>query len=361
MMKTFANRIEALMRRDAVTTLPHMCLYVFSLVYGVGVRLRLFLYSAGILKAHRLPCRVVSIGNITVGGTGKTPVAMLVAEFIAASGAKVVILSRGYKRRSKGLVVVSDYASVLATAEEAGDEPFLMARRLAGVPVVVSSDRVGAGRLICERFKPDYIILDDGFQHLRLFRDVNIMLVDGLVGFGNGHLLPAGILREPVSGAARADAVMVKDGRRGRGVADALHTMRFEPLSLTYRPGALTDVRDARQVDGGVDMLKHRKVFAIAGIANPASFFDSIEKLGLKVIGTLVFPDHHWFTHDDIKAIMTAAVRAGADAIVTTEKDGVRLAPILSRVSNSLPVYALHIAAACDEEALRRLIFTEKD
>jgi len=364
MKKTFAGRIEEFMRREAVTTWPHLCLYLLSLVYGATAGLRLRLYSAGILKAHQLPCRVISVGNITVGGTGKTPVAILVAGLIRASGAKAVILSRGYKRKSKGLVVVSDYASVLATAQEAGDEPFLMARRLAGVPVVVSSDRVGAGRFICERFKPDYIILDDGFQHLRLFRDVNIMLVDGLVGFGNDHLLPAGILREPVAGARRADAVMVKDGPLSRGAADTLRSMGLEPLSFTYRPGSLIEVAKARPVDGGIGILKHRKALVLVGVANPASFFNSLERLQVKVMERLVYPDHHWFTPDDIKAIRSAAVRAGAEVIVTTEKDAVRLASIVSpapSVPDNLPVYALCIDAVCNEAALKRMIFAEKD
>lgn len=357
MKRGIARRIEALMAEDAVTTLPHFILYLLSLVYGMAVGLRLFLYSAGILKAARLPCRVISVGNITVGGTGKTPVAILLAGLIRKEGGKAVILSRGYKRKSKGLVLVSDYDSILATVFEAGDEPYLMARRLPGVPVVVSSDRAAAGRFACERFKPDYIILDDGFQHARVFRDVNIMLIDADVGFGNGHLLPAGILREPVAGAARANFIMVKNGPLNNGAAQTLRASGLQAMNFTYKPSGLFDVSQAQPVDISAASIRGRKALVIAGLANPASFFRSIDGLRVNVVKTIAYPDHHWFTPDDIKAIARAAAEAGADILITTEKDAVRLGPL---APDGPPVYALAIDAVCDEAALRRLIFEVK-
>lgn len=357
MKKTLAGRIEGLMYEDAVTTWAHLILYLFSLVYGLAVAMRLLLYSAGVMKAARLPCRVISVGNITVGGTGKTPVAMLIAGLIRKEGGKVVILSRGYKRRSKGLVIVSDYASILATVQEAGDEPYLMAKRLAGVPVVVSSDRVASGRIAYERFKPDYIILDDGFQHIGLLRDVNILLVDGNAGFGNGHLLPAGILREPVAGAGRASFVMVKNGQLNKGVSQTLRASGLQAVNFTYKLSSLLDVSQAQPVEISVASIRARKALAIAGLANPASFFKSLEILRVKVVKTLAYPDHHWFTPDDIKAIMRTVVDSGADILITTEKDAVRLNP---HALDGLPIYALSVDAVCDEAALRRLIFDAK-
>lgn len=353
MKKTLGSAIEALMYKDAVTTLPHFILYLFSIAYGLVVSLRLLLYSAGVLKAARLPCRVISVGNITVGGTGKTPVVMLIAGLIRKEGGKVVILSRGYKRRSKGLVIVSDYDSVVATVQEAGDEPYLMARRLSGVPVVVSSDRVAAGRYACERFKPDYIILDDGFQHIRLFRDINIMLVDAGVGFGNGHLLPAGILREPVKGAGRANLVMVKNGQTNNTTAQALSASGRQTVNFTYKPSGLIDVSQAQPLGVSVASLKGKNALAFAGLANPAAFFMSMDNLGMKVVKTVAYPDHHWFTQDDMKTIFAAAVSAGADVLITTEKDAVRIANL---VFDGLPVYALTVDAVCDDAVLKRLI-----
>ncbi|MBI5562237.1 MAG: tetraacyldisaccharide 4'-kinase [Deltaproteobacteria bacterium] len=339
------KKVEELMRKDAVTSLPHFFLYLLSLFYGAAVRLRLGLYSAGVLRTQRLPCRVVSIGNITVGGTGKTPLALLAAEILRREGKKTVILSRGYMRKTKGLVIVSDYDALLASPEEAGDEPCLMARRLPGVPVVVCHDRVKAGRAAVERFKPDFVILDDGFQHVRLGRDVNLLLVDGNEGLGNGHLLPAGILREPVSGAARADAVMIKNG--GEKDAALINGFNAPSMRFTYRAAGFVNLRDGRILK--TDALKAIDAVAVAGIANPAPFFKTLAALKVKVARTLVFPDHHWFTQTDMEDML----KTGAKAIVTTEKDGVRMN---AAAFGKVPVYALAVDAVVEDEAAFRRI-----
>lgn len=351
MKKTLTKKIEALMREETIASVPHFFLYLASLIYGAAVRARRALYSIGVLKTRRLPCRVVSIGNITVGGTGKTPLAILVAGLVQKDGCKAVILSRGYKRKSKGLVVVSDYASMLAGPQEAGDEPYLMAKRLPGVAVVVSSDRAGAGRYACERFKPDYIILDDGFQHIRLERDVNILLVDGRDGFGNGHLLPAGILREPVVGAARSGLVMVKNKLPHGKDSDAIRGLGLPVMRFTYRSTAIIDLKDGSVLKTG--LFKGKKAVAVAGLANPAGFYKTLEGLGIKVVKTLSYPDHHWFSVADVGEIKKTAVEAGA-VVIMTEKDGVRLAGLQQ---GGVEFYSLSIDAVVqDYDAFDRLI-----
>ncbi|MBI5810633.1 MAG: tetraacyldisaccharide 4'-kinase, partial [Deltaproteobacteria bacterium] len=186
--------IDRWMRDEHTGLAPHIALYLLSILYGASVRMRASLFAIGLIKTKRLPCRVVSIGNLTVGGSGKTPMVMHMADILQKKGRRVVILCRGYKGSAKGVNAVSDGRTVLLGYKEAGDEPYLLARRLKGVPVVVGRDRYKSGLYAIEAFSPDVILLDDGFQHIRLARDVNILLVDSKEGFGNGHLLPRGLL-----------------------------------------------------------------------------------------------------------------------------------------------------------------------
>ena len=337
-MSSLREKIALWMRDEAIGPIPHLLLLILSLFYGAAVRVRLFLYSVRILWRKKLPCAVVSIGNITVGGTGKTPVVIYLADYFLSAGKKVVILSRGYGglASKKEPVVVSDGVKILLGPAEAGDEPYLMAGRLKGVPVVISPDRVKGGRLAVERFSPDVILLDDGYQHIRLKRDVNILLVDSIEGFGNGFLLPRGILREPLGGLKRADAAMVKGGNLRRQDRELLKEYDIPVLSFEYRPSSVIEARLGAEVE--VEMLKGKRVLAIAGVANPNPFFKSLEKLGAHVADTLAYPDHHAYTAGDIDDIAKAA--KGADIVLTTEKDAVKLKSLSGA---RLPLYALRI------------------
>jgi len=338
-MSRLKEKVTLWMRDEAIGPVPHLLLLILSFFYGAAVRARLFLYAVRLLWRKRLPCAVVSVGNITVGGTGKTPVTIYLAKYFMGAGKKVVILSRGYggSASKKEPVVVSDGVNkILLGPAEAGDEPYLMAERLKGAAVVISQDRVKGGRMIMERFAPDVILLDDGYQHLRLKRDVNILLIDSIDGFGNGFLLPRGILREPLSGLKRADAAMVKGGNLRRQDKELLKEYDIPVLSFEYRPSAVIEVRIGAEF--GIDMLKDKRVLAVAGIANPNPFFKSIEKLGSHVTDTLAYPDHHAYTARDIDDIARAA--KGADIVLTTEKDAVKLRGL---PGSRLPLYALRI------------------
>ncbi|MDO8426987.1 MAG: tetraacyldisaccharide 4'-kinase, partial [Deltaproteobacteria bacterium] len=348
-MSGLRKNIERWMRQDEIGTLPGLFLSSLSSVYSSGVRLRSFLYGSGIYRAKRLPCRVISVGNLTVGGTGKTPVAIHIAEFLKKNNARVAILSRGYKGSTKGVTAVSDGKNILTGPKEAGDEPYLMAERLKGVPVVIGADRYKAGLFAIENFSPDFIILDDGFQHIRLARDLNILLIDSIEGFGNGHLLPRGILREPVEAVKRADMIMVKGGAS----KDDLKRFDKPVFEFSYKPIALRDINN--NIEAGLGFITGRKVLAIAGIASPSSFFKSLAELNADIIKTLSFPDHHDYIQSDINEIRARS--RGAELIIATEKDGVKL----KGQSLGLPAFSLAIDAEIkDKETFYGLLLPRK-
>ena len=319
-----------------------------SLVYGAGVRLRLSLYRTGIFKTHTLPCTVISVGNITAGGAGKTPMTIHIAGLLKKMGRSVVVLSRGYKRSSKGVKIVSDGAKLLLGPMEAGDEPYLMARRLEGVPVVVGEDRVKAGEYAIRKFTPDCILLDDGFQHIRLFRDLNILLVDSKTAFGNDRLLPAGLLREPMGGVGRADLIMikgVKDHKLKPSDEERLKDFNLDTLGFHYRVTGASALKKKKRL--GPDELGGLKVFALAGVANPGAFLETLKELGASVTGKLLYRDHHAYSKADFDSIIKAA-EGQAELIVTTEKDGVKLERF---ADGRVPIYAIGIEVVVDEAA----------
>ena len=294
-------------------------LYPLSLVYGWGVALRLALYNRGICSAHRLPCKVISIGNLTLGGSGKTPVVAYLAGMFTKAGKRVAILSRGYRGRAgAGTQLVSDGTNVLLSAKEAGDEPVMLARNLPGVPVITNKDRYQAGLYACQRFQPQLVLLDDGFQHLALIRDVNILLVDEKILENDFPLFPAGPLREPLRNGDRADLIMYSS--RGCSVDDLKRFGLNQPaVGFMVKPVRLVELGTGAARP--VSVLRGQRVLAVAGIARPERFFRTITELGGDC-KALSFPDHHLFRGRDYSKIGQAA--AGCDMIVVTEKDAVR-------------------------------------
>jgi len=320
-----------------------------SYLYEAGVRTRLGLYRAGALRSRSLPCSVISVGNITAGGSGKTPLTMYIARYLMKRGARVVIVSRGYGGSLKGLGVVSNGAGeILLGAAEAGDEPLLMARSLRGVPVVVGADRFAAGTLAIKEFSPTVIILDDGFQHIRLFRDLNILLVDGSVPLTGARLLPAGPLREPLSAIKRADMVLVKGGSLNDYDKELLGRYNFRATGFVYMAGGVTDLETNESLT--LADLKGVPLMAIAGIARPESFFTTLKDSGLKVVGTISYSDHYPYKAEDISVISEKMKTSGAEAFITTEKDGVKLSPLLR--GGGLAGYALSIDVRLKEKSV---------
>lgn len=319
-------------------------LYSVSLLYGAGRKLGQLGYQKKIFPVRRLPCRVICVGNLAVGGTGKTPMTMYLAGKLKQFGYRPAIVSRGYRGAAQNRGdVVSDGRSIRMGPEQAGDEAFMMAGRLKDVPVIVGRDRFAAGMLAVSKFQADVIVLDDGFQHLRLQRDVDLVLLDHLRPFGNMHLLPRGVLREPISALARATACIFTRYRADGGGSPAsmiemiakhspqlpVFTSTHVPYHYTIRSGAriLLDENMVCSAPESADILNCGKIFGFSGIARNQDFQDTVRNLGFRTGGFVEFSDHHRYTSQDFGYIRAAADIANARCLITTEKDLVRIPP----------------------------------
>jgi tetraacyldisaccharide 4'-kinase len=284
-------------------------------------------YAAGICSTRRLPVPVISIGNLTVGGSGKTPLTALVAGALDELGTSPAILSRGYGRRTRGVCVVADRDGARLSASEAGDEPRLLAEQLPGIPVVVGESRYDAGRAALERCGAHALVLDDGFQHRTLAKDLEILAVQGAAPWGNGRLFPRGVLREPMSALRRVNVAVVTNPPHGAAVEHIAERLRQHGspaivLTATYQAHAL---RCADGTAHSPETLAGRRVVAFAGLASPEGFVTTLSSLGATVAELVEFPDHHPYSEADLDRIRASARRAGADWVVTTEKDWMRL------------------------------------
>jgi len=301
------------------------------------VRVRNTLYKKKILQTKKLPCTVISIGNITVGGTGKTPVTIYVAKLIEKLGYKVAIISRGYKGKlEKTGGIVSDGENIFVDAFDAGDEPYMIASKLKTIPVVVGRDRFKAGKIAVKTFSPDVIILDDAFQHLKLARDINLILLDHACPFGNRHLAPRGILREPVSALLRSDAVIfTRSDSKGTTFEKDRPFMQNKPIFKSFHKPYLykiisgnqdNDISNADRLHhDSVGYLKGKHVVAFSGIAKNDDFFHTLCKLGCNIKKHITFTDHYPYLNKDLEAIFEVAKNVCADCVVTTEKDYMRV------------------------------------
>ncbi len=308
-----------------------------SFIFSVIVSFRYFLYRSGLKRRNPLGIQVISIGNVTAGGTGKTPVTEIFARTLAAEGRKVAILSRGYRRKEAPWwqrlftqvidppLVVSDGKRVLLDATIGGDEPYMLASNLPGVAVVVDRDRVKAGRYAIKRLGCDTIILDDGFQYQKLKHSIEVVLVDATNPFGNGHMLPRGVLREPARHLKRADIIFLT---KCRGDTTAViseirkYNKTAEIVECSHAPRVLKDVWSREEYP--LSWLEGRTVCTLSGIASPKGFENSLRHLGSKVIWCERYADHHRYDSSEILYALNRTADMGADALVTTEKDAVR-------------------------------------
>src|SRR3989441_697132 len=302
-----------------------------SHLYGLAMRARRVLFRSGLLRQQILPCRVISVGNLTVGGTGKTPVVIALAAALRDRGRKVGVISRGYKRRSgTSILEISDGRTLRGHPGDSGDEPFLIAHRCSGVPVAVGADRPLVGRYLVDRFCLDTLVLDDGYQHLALRRDMDILVLDAGAPFGNGYLLPRGRLREPLSAMERASAVLVTRASQAQRLDELQATVRAVapavPIWITdFAPSAVVKVGGSAAVEPSA--LKGERVLAVSGIGNPESFRRLLGAAGAIVVDHCVFPDHHAYSVDDLQRVRSAAEQAGGERNVTTEKKAAKIAP----------------------------------
>lgn len=353
-MKLSARTLRIL-KGETPLPLYFFILAPLCLIYSAVLRLRAVLYLVGALKIRKLPCKVVSVGNLTAGGTGKTPFVIYIAGLLAEMGLKAAVVTRGYGGSAEGtIMVVSDERRVLLGPSEAGDEAVLLARSLPGTPVVMGSDRYRAGLKTRDRFGPDVIILDDGYQHMVLHRDLNILLLDAAHPFGNGFTLPMGYLREPKSAVKRADIAVLTRVERAQGEPMVQGLQPNVPvIKAAYRPRSLHGVWDKAEM--GLEGLSGKTVLAVSGIADPGSFTLILQKLNAKITGTIEYPDHYGYTPEDIVSIGAEAARMGAEMVVVTEKDAVKLSRL---TPGPCPFLALGIEMDITEgaEPLRELI-----
>ncbi|MFZ7124657.1 MAG: tetraacyldisaccharide 4'-kinase [Desulfobacterales bacterium] len=349
-MPMVRTQIEALIRGEHSTVNPCLRLAASAAerCYEAGVRIRLHAYRSGRLHRHRLSCPVISVGNLTVGGTGKTPFSQFLAERLSQAGYRIAVISRGYLGRSERIGgIVSDGSRLLMGPRQAGDEPFLLALKLLKwrVPVLVGGDRVAVGQFAVQRFKPDAVLLDDGFQHLRLMRDVDLVLMDAARPIGNGRLLPNGPLREPVESLSRCSAIVATRctpesvAGREKGGDMAVFDQKMtagKPLFLSsFRPVFYRRSRLAHQEGAGSPglepmcgtELRGKQVFLFSGIARNREFRLSVERQGCCICGGWEFRDHHAYSRQDLLRIGEKASQTGAEMLLTTEKDWVKVSP----------------------------------
>jgi tetraacyldisaccharide 4'-kinase len=358
-VETFVLQVIFEQRRGKRAALVRATLFLLSKLFALAVKARRFLYNVRILRDSTLGVQVIAIGNLTVGGTGKTPVVEKFARELQEQGRTVAILSRGYRSKPPPLHkrilnkllfredrtpprVVSDGKSLLLDSETAGDEPYMLASNLKDVVVLVDKDRVKSGRYAIEKFGCDTLLLDDGFQYWKLRgRRRDIVLIDCQQPFGNEHLLPRGTLREPPSHLARANTIFITKSNSNTanlrtritqlnptaGIIECLHhPLYFEDIFTSERHG--------------LDLINGRRVAALSGIAQPESFEQSLSQLGVELVYTKRFADHHRFTQQEVLNVINRSKKRQAQVIITTQKDVVRFPKIDRR---DLPIYFMRV------------------
>ncbi|HXX24403.1 MAG TPA: tetraacyldisaccharide 4'-kinase [Terriglobia bacterium] len=314
-----------------------------------GVKLRDMIYRRGWLKTRRLTRPVISVGNLSVGGTGKTPMVILMAKTLLAAGHRPCILTRGYRRRGgKGPIVLDPDAGLIFDPRKVGDEPAALARALPNVPIIVYGDRFRAGKIGERDFRATVHLLDDGFQHLALHRDLDVVLLDVTRLSSDLAVLPAGRLREPFSALQRAHWVMLTRTELGDVGELQARVQAVNPLARIFRCSTkFAGLVEARsRLAEPLENLLPRKVWAFCGVGNPDAFFADLRSWGFRVAGEGVFPDHHAYGRPDLDNISALSRSAGAEAILTTEKD---LMNLPANWNAPVPLFACCIETEVEE------------
>ena len=351
-MKTYFSKLHYCKNPGVLDKAALTLLMPATLGYALIASLRNLLYDTGLMRSVKLPEKVISIGNLTTGGTGKTPVTSAIANYLIGSGKKVAVISRGYggKLSCDDTNIISDGEKTFYTADMAGDEPFWITQNAPGTVVITGKDRVKSGKLAIKNFGCDVLLLDDGFQHRRVRRDLDILLVDSEKEFGNGFLLPAGALRENLCGTKRADKVVI---------VEKTPCENTEKLQKMFGEKYVKDTCICRFTGGDVYNIltgevvdKIKTAVAFTGIAQPESFFNLLEQKGIELKAKKVFPDHHLYSPEDIEEILKDV--QGTDAVIATEKDCVKIQQILKQVQDDnvketqTPVCALKLETSLD-------------
>jgi tetraacyldisaccharide 4'-kinase len=334
-------------------TKPIPALAPFGWLYECGMRLRNFFFDKGIFRSVAVGVPVVSVGNVTAGGTGKTPIADLVVKQLLEKEKRVAVVSRGYGRKTMGTVVVSNGKRILATVEQGGDEPLLLAQRNPAAIVIVDEQRVRGGIRAVREFGADVIVLDDGFQHRAIQRDVDIVLVDAAHPPVEIPMLPAGTRREPLNALRRATAIVVTKADALPDTASLIRELRRYTaaaiLTSRYRPVAFRRAKTGFSIT--MQNVDGKSAVAFCGIAQPESFRAALESIGLRVDAFFPFDDHHVYTEADLQQVVDAVAAHHASYIVTTEKD---VARCLQGAGHDMiekdPVFFLEMKVSIDQQ-----------
>ena len=331
-LETIKKKIERVMMRcedRRSSGLFEILLHALSLIYGGVIRLRILFYGYGLFTSRKLPCIVISVGNITVGGVGKTPVSVYVLDLLRGLGYNVAAISRGYKGKiHKHGGVVSDGRKLYMDPTAAGDEPYLITDRLRDVPVLIGRNRFKMGQTAIRRFSTQVLVMDDCFQHLQLDRDIDLLLLDSETPFGNRHCIPRGPLREPVAGVKRASAIVLTRQRDEVPPARAdlekeIGSVPIPVFHCRHMPAGLVIAGSESSLQ--LDFLKGRRLFAFSGISRNDSFRRTVTDLGGSVDAFAEFFDHHPYSTEDLGFIWEKASALEVDNLITTEKDYVRI------------------------------------
>lgn len=332
-----------------------------SLSYACGIRLRTYGYDRGWLARRQLPVPVISIGNLTVGGTGKTPLVIELTQWLLEAGRRVAVLSRGYKRTSREpWLLVSDGTKMVATAEAAGDEPFLIAQRCPRAIVAVGADRYRSGCRILDRCPVDCILLDDGFQHLGLYRDIDLLLLDATDTQGLKELLPAGRLREPMTAAKRATAVIVTRAEKPIQVDAVMTRLRgaVDPVPTTaqvvFRVMEVVSLSTGRSRPGG--WCRGKKALLVSGVGHSGSFRATADTLGISVLDEVIYPDHYRYTGHEVARLEKRVAELNAELVLTTEKDAGKIQPFLAQHDDRWWAARLQVEWLTGASEIRKLV-----
>lgn len=356
-MKNFVANIHYAKYLLPEEKLAYLGLGFCKIFYSIGVFSRLLTYKMGIKKPKKVNAYVISIGNITTGGTGKTPVCVAVANYFSEKlNKKTAILSRGYggKLSNTNVNTISDGNNIFFSAHMSGDEPYWLAYNAQKTAVLTCKNRIEAANIAIEKHNAEVLILDDGYQHLKLHRDFNIMLIDGNLKFGNQKLLPQGPLREPLTEIHRADCILIMNKRS----LDNEATLECEKFAFEISEKYKKPTTVCNFAPIGIFSLKTeeelfapKKIYAFAGIGQPKFFFEYLKNKNYELVKERVYEDHHLYTQIDIENILLEAKKLGAEAIVTTEKDAVKIKGFLSKLDNNL-FYALKLGLDIDIEKI---------
>ena len=345
-------------RKGIVSIFLRIFLSLISAIYLFIINFRYFLYKTKILKTRKLPCFVISIGNLTWGGTGKTPVTEKVSNILSKNNISHAILSRGYKSENKNEInIVSDKTGILLKPPYAGDEALMLAKKLKGVPIITGKNRYLTGKFAIENYGVKALILDDGYQHIALERNLNILLIDSSKDFEKEKLTPRGTLREPFKSLERADLILLtKTNHNSKNSKKLCSFIKYYNSTASiekslHTPEEIIEFKSGRAFS--LCSFKDKKVLAFSAIGDPASFHLSLKEIELNISGFIEFDDHHYYSPEEVNEICRKAETLKAEAIITTEKDIMRSPEIFSSAEN---LYFLKISVSLDEDCIEKTI-----